>query len=120
MLKTYANEANNDYGAHFHVIKLLGLLKHRPSYDLILEALHNTSPQFQKSRAAAAIALGNLGVSEAIPILKETLNTPIFDLKYACLLSLEKLGENLWLTVADDKNLLIKAKANHKLSSINS
>ncbi|MGD1917470.1 MAG: HEAT repeat domain-containing protein [Pleurocapsa sp.] len=120
LLKTYANEANNDYGAHFHVIKLLGLLKHRPSYDLILEALHNTSPQFQKSRAAAAIALGNLGVSEAIPILKETLNTPIFDLKYACLLSLEKLGENLWLTVADDKNLLIKAKANHKLSSINS
>lgn len=121
LLKTYADEANNDYGAHFHVIKLLGLLKHKPSYNLIVEALHNTSPQFQKSRAAAAIALGDLGIPKAITILKETvLNTPIFDLKYACLLSLEKLGENFWLTVADDKNLLIKAKANHKLSVVNS
>ena len=116
LLKTYAEEAHNDYGAHFHVVKLLGMLKHRPSYDLIVEALHNTSPQFQKSRAAAAIALGNLGLTDAIPVLKETLNTPIFDLKYACLLALEQLGENCWSEVADDKNLLIKAKANHKLS----
>ena len=118
LLKTYAEEAHNDYGGHFHVIKLLGLLKHKPSYDLIIEALHNTSPQFQKSRAAAAISLGNLGIAAAIPVLKETLETPIFDLKYACLLALEQLGENCWSTVADDKNLLIKAKANHKLKSI--
>jgi bilin biosynthesis protein len=112
LLKTYAEEANNDYGAHFHVVKLLGLLNYQPAYDLILEALHNTSPQFQKSRAAAAIALGNLQVIQAIPILKATLDTPIFDLKYACLLALEQLGENCWLMVADAQNPLIKAKAN--------
>ena len=116
LLQTYAEEAHNDYGAHFHVIKLLGLLNHQPSYDLIVEALHNTSPQFQKSRAAAAIALGNLQAKQAIPILKETLNTPIFDLKYACLLALEQLGESCWSEVADDQNLLIKAKANHKMN----
>jgi bilin biosynthesis protein len=115
LLKTYAEEANNDYGAHFHVVKLLGLLNYQPGYDLILEALHNTSPQFQKSRAAAAIALGNLQVPQAIPILKATLDTPIFDLKYACLLALEQLGENCWLMVAEDQNPLIKAKADlHK------
>jgi bilin biosynthesis protein len=116
LLATYAEEAHNDYGAHFHVVKLLGLLKHQPSYDLIVAALHNTSPQFQKSRAAAAIALGNLGSTQAIAILKATLDTPIFDLKYACLLALEQLGENCWSEVADDQNLLIKAKANHQLS----
>ena len=116
LLKTYAEEAHNDYGAHFHVIKLLGLLRHKASYDLIVEALHNTSPQFQKSRAAAAIALGNIGAAEAIPVLKETLTTPIFDLKYACLLALEQLGENCWSMVVDDKNLLIKTSAKHKLS----
>ncbi|HEY9767849.1 MAG TPA: HEAT repeat domain-containing protein [Coleofasciculaceae cyanobacterium] len=116
LLQTYAEEAHNDYGAHFHVVKLLGLLNHQPSYDLIVEALHNTSPQFQKSRAAAAIALGNLQATQAIPILKETLNTPIFDLKYACLLALEQLGESCWSEVADDQNLLIKAKANHKMN----
>jgi bilin biosynthesis protein len=115
LLQTYQDEAHNDYGAHFHVVKLLGLLQHQPSYDLIVEALHNTSPQFQKSRAAAAIALGNLQAREAIPLLKRTLNTPIFDLKYACLLALEQLGENCWVEVVDDQNLLIKTKANHKL-----
>jgi len=118
LLKTYAEEAHNDYGGHFHVVKLLGLLKYQPSYDLILEALHNTAPQFQKSRAAAAIALGNLRATQGIPILKETLSTPIFDLKYACLLALEQLGENCWSEVVDDKNVLIKAKANHKISKL--
>jgi bilin biosynthesis protein len=117
LLQTYQEEAHNDYGAHFHVVKLLGLLKHQPSYDLIVEALHNTSPQFQKSRAAAAIALGNLQAVQAIPLLKETLDTPIFDLKYACLLALEQLGENCWSKVVDDQNLLIKTKANHQLNS---
>ena len=111
LLQTYQEEAHNDYGAHFHVVKLLGLLKHQPSYDLIVEALHNTSPQFQKSRAAAAIALGNLQSKLAIPLLKQTLDTPIFDLKYACLLALEQLGENCWSEAVDDRNILIKAKA---------
>lgn len=117
LLQTYDAEAHNDYGAHFHVIKLLGLLKHQPSYDLIVEALHNTSPQFQKSRAAAAIALGNLGQTKAIPVLKETLSTPIFDLKYACLLALEQLGASCWSEFLEDKNLLIKTKAQHKNSN---
>ncbi|NJO97137.1 MAG: HEAT repeat domain-containing protein [Pleurocapsa sp. CRU_1_2] len=117
LLQTYQDEAHNDYGAHFHVVKLLGLLKHQASYDLIVEALHNTSPQFQKSRAAAAIALGNLQAIQVIPLLKETLDTPIFDLKYACLLALEQLGENCWSEVVDDQNLLIKTKANHRLNS---
>lgn len=114
LLQTYSAEAHNDYGAHFHVIKLLGLLQHQPAYELIIEALHNSAPQFQKSRAAAAIALGNLQNASAIPILKQTLATPIFNLKYACLLALEQLGEDCRAEVADDRNLLIKAKANHR------
>ena len=114
LLHTYREEAHNDYGAHFHVVKLLGLLGHQPSYNLIAEALHNTSPQFQKSRAAAAIALGNLQSNRAIPLLKQTLNTPIFDLKYACLLALEQLGKDCWSEAVDDRNLLIRAKAEHK------
>ena len=115
LLQTYTAEAHNDYGAHFHVIKLLGLLKHQPSYEIIVEALHNSEPQFQKSRAAAAIALGNIQATQAIPILKQTLETPIFDLKYACLLALEQLGESCWSMAVEDRNLLIKAKARHKM-----
>ena len=116
LLQTYRLEAHNDYGAHFHVIKLLGLLKHQPSYEIIVEALHNIEPQFQKSRAAAAIALGNLQVIQAIPLLEQTLETPIFDLKYACLLALEQLGESCWSMAVEDRNLLIRAKAHHKMN----
>lgn len=116
LLETYKAEAHNDYGAHFHVVKLLGLLNYRPGYNLILEALHNTSPQFQKSRAAAAIALANLGAIQAIPDLQKTLDTPIFDLKYACLIALEQLEQNSWSDVKNDQNDLIKAKANSKIS----
>ncbi len=94
------------------MVKLLGLLNYQPGYELIVEALNNTSPQFQKSRAAAAIALANLRATQAIPLLKETLNTPIFELKYACLLALEQLEDPCWSMVADDSNPLIKAKAN--------
>ena len=116
LLKTYEEEAHNDYGAHFHVVKLLGLLNYQPGYNLMVEALHNTSPQFQKSRTAAAIALANINATQAIPLLKQTLETPIFDLKYACLLALEQLGESCWSKVENDQNLLIKAKANYKLN----
>lgn len=112
LFQTWKKEAHNDYGAHYHVIKLFGWLKHAPAWDLIVEALHNTSPQFQKSRAAAAIALGNLGDERAIPLLKEALNSPIFDLKYACLLALEQLGDtNTASMLIDDPDLLIRNKA---------
>ncbi|MBW4613327.1 MAG: HEAT repeat domain-containing protein [Desmonostoc vinosum HA7617-LM4] len=112
LFATYAEEANNDYGAHFHVVKLFGWLKHAPAYDLLVEALHNTQPQFQKSRAAAAIALGELGDPRAIPELKKSLETKIWDLKYTTLMALEKLGDTSSHEIAaNDEDWLIRAKA---------
>ncbi|NET54782.1 MAG: HEAT repeat domain-containing protein [Symploca sp. SIO2E6] len=92
LFKTWEQEAHNDYGAHYHVVKLLGWLKHAPAYDLLVEALQNTMPQFQKSRAGAAIALGNIGDERAIPLLKESANSQIVDLQYASSLALKQLG----------------------------
>jgi bilin biosynthesis protein len=111
LFATYAEEANNDYGAHFHVVKLFGWLKHSPAYDLLLEALHNSQPQFQKSRAAAAIALGELGEQRAIPELKTCLESKIWDLKYAALMALEKLGDvSGYEIVTADDDWLVRAK----------
>ncbi len=111
LFATYAAEACNDYGAHFHVVKLFGWLKHLPAYDLLIEALHNKQPQFQKSRAAAAIALGELGELRAVPELKACLESPIWDLKYAALMALEYLGDtSAHGTLANDPNLFIQAK----------
>jgi bilin biosynthesis protein len=116
LFETYTEEAHNDYGAHFHVMKLFGWLKHAPAYDLLVEALHNQQPQFQKSRAAAAIALAELGDPRAIPELNACLETTVWDLKYAALMALEALGdlrdrEQLiqdpdWLVVAKVKSTL--------------
>ncbi|MEH2334657.1 HEAT repeat domain-containing protein [Nostoc sp.] len=112
LLATYSDKAYNDYGAHYHVMKLFGWLKYAPAYDLLIENLYNREPQFQKSRAACAIALGELGDSRAIPELKICLNTPIWDLKYACLLALNRLGDSSGREIcAHDGDWLIRAKA---------
>ncbi|MEH2397918.1 HEAT repeat domain-containing protein [Nostoc sp.] len=112
LLATYSDKAYNDYGAHYHVMKLFGWLKHAPAYDLLIENLHNREPQFQKSRAACAIALGELGDSRAITELKICLNTPIWDLKYACLLALNRLRDSSGREIcAHDGDWLIRAKA---------
>ncbi|MEH2151915.1 HEAT repeat domain-containing protein [Nostoc sp.] len=112
LLATYSDKAYNDYGAHYHVMKLFGWLKYAPAYDLLTENLHNREPQFQKSRAACAIALGELGDSRAIPEIKICLNTPIWDLKYACLLALDRLGDSSGREICvSDRDWLIGAKA---------
>ncbi|MEH2294595.1 HEAT repeat domain-containing protein [Nostoc sp.] len=112
LLATYSDKAYNDYGAHYHVMKLFGWLKYTPAYDLLVENLHNREPQFQKSRAACAIALSELGDSRAIAELKICLNTPIWDLKYACLLALDRLGDSSGREICThDADWLIKAKA---------
>ena len=116
LFATYAEEAHNDYGAHFHVVKLFGWLKHRPSYDLLLEALHNQQPQFQKSRAAAAIALSELGDLSAISELKACLDTRIWDLKYAILMAFESFNDfSHHKILAQDSDWLISARATSSL-----
>jgi len=109
LFATYEEEANNDYGAHFHVMKLFGWLQHAPAYDLLVEALHNRQPQFQKSRAAAAIALGQLGDLRAIPELKKCLEARIWDLKYTAIMALEKLGDMSGYE-GSDPDWLVEAK----------
>ena len=112
LMTTFDEEAHNDYGAHYHVMKLFGWLKYEPAYDLLIEALQNTAPQFRKSRAAAAIALANLGDKRAIGLLEKSLQTPIFDLKYASIMALEQLGANSAREIAaNDSDLLIRNKA---------
>jgi bilin biosynthesis protein len=112
LLATYEEEAYNDYGAHYHVMKLFGWLKYAPGYDLLVEALNNPEPQFQKSRAAAALALGELGDIRSIPLLKASLETRLWDLKYAALMALDKLGDSSGREIAaNDADWLIRARA---------
>ncbi|AFZ03790.1 HEAT repeat domain-containing protein [Calothrix sp. PCC 6303] len=114
LMVTYQDRAYHDYGAHYHVMKLLGWLKYAPGYDLLIENLHNRELNFQKSRAAAALALGELGDKRAIPELLTCLKSPIWDLKYATLMALEKLGDSSGKKIAaNDQDWLIRAKAGY-------
>ena len=111
LLRTWEREARSDYGAHYHVIKLFGWLKYAPACNLMVEALNHTSPQFQKSKTAGAIALAHVGEKKSIPLLKDALNSRSFDLKYACLLGLEMLGDNTGKEMLkDDPDELIRGK----------
>jgi bilin biosynthesis protein len=112
LLQTYAEEAHLDYGAHYHVIKLLGWLRYKPAATLLKEALYNEAPQFQKSRAAAAIALGELGDTQVIPDLQAVLALPIWDLQYAALMALAQLGETGDATrIGLNADWMVQAKA---------
>ncbi|MEM9117130.1 MAG: HEAT repeat domain-containing protein [Cyanobacteria bacterium P01_F01_bin.56] len=115
LIQEYNQKARGDYGAHYHVIKLFGWLRYAPAYELLVEALHNPTPQFQKSRTAAAIALGHLGDSRAVPALKSGLTSPIWSLSYACLMALQALHESIHETTLEAATLktmdfLVQAK----------
>lgn len=92
LIKSYEAEGYNDYGAHYHMMRLFGWLKVEAAYDLLVGALNNKAPQFQKSRVAAAIALSELSDTRAVPELKAALSVPIWDLQYAALMALSALG----------------------------
>ena len=111
LLETYRQKARDDYGAHYHVLKLLGWLRHQPSFDLLVEGLNNPFPQFRKSRFAAAIALGELETPPAIPELKAAIGTDAWELDYACCLALQQLGVDLtFLNKSDRVDFLVEAR----------
>ena len=115
LIQNYRGNAYNDYGANYHVVKVLGWLKYAPAYDIFVEALHRTEPQFQKSRTAAAIALGELGDARAIPELHLCFSTPIWDLKYAALMALAQLSDQKGLELArQDDDWLVQQRATMK------
>ncbi|MEL6493449.1 MAG: HEAT repeat domain-containing protein [Cyanobacteria bacterium J06621_3] len=110
LTESYEAEGHNDYGAHYHMMRLFGWLKVSKAYDLLVMALHNKAPQFQKSRVAAAIALAELGDLRAIPELKTALAVPLWDLQYAAIMALQTLGESVSPTDVDSTDWLVQEK----------
>jgi bilin biosynthesis protein len=112
LLETFAAKAREDYGGYYHVMKLLGWLKYAPGYDALMEGLNVSEPQFMKSRPAAAIALGELGNPAAIPALKTCLDARMWDLRFAALVALAKLGNTDGLATAiGDNDWMVSTKA---------
>ncbi len=93
LTRSFADRGWNDYGAHYHMIKLFGWLGDPQPLPLVREALANRRPQFQKSRPAAALTLARLDRRQAAPVLQDVACEGSFwELRYAALMALETLG----------------------------
>ena len=93
LTRSFADRGWNDYGAHYHMIKLFGWLGDPQPLALVREALANRRPQFQKSRPAAALTLARLDPQHAGAALEDAACEGSFwELRYAALMGLEQLG----------------------------
>ncbi|MEM9485908.1 MAG: HEAT repeat domain-containing protein [Cyanobacteria bacterium P01_F01_bin.116] len=109
LMAAYEDKAHHDYGGYYHVMRLFGWLNYGPAFKLLVKALHNQEPQFKKARVAGAIALGKLGNPYAIDELQLAWDTATWELQYAILMALEKLG-GLSQSTLQSEHPLVRAK----------
>ena len=88
-------EAHNDYGAHYFFIRLFGAIGPWPQaakpliQGLLEDAINTRRPQFMKSKPAAVLAMGSLGMTEHPGCFEVWLNpdiTPFWEARYAALM----------------------------------
>ena len=114
VLNSYNELKYFDYFAAYHIYKTIGWLRYEPGYKLLLENAENLPPRFFNHQAGAATALAELGNKNAIPVLhKVARESNIWELRYACLIAVERLGDNgvLRRELIDDVDWLLSARA---------
>lgn len=118
-LQRWHQDADNDYGAHYFFMRLIGHAHNlKQEYldvaiNILLEAIANPRPQFLKSKPAAILALANIAADVAIDKLPEWLNpkgTPFWEARYAGLIALERLNSNS-IFLGDLGGLALQSKA---------
>eukprot|EP00177_Eucheuma_denticulatum_P004296 GFKZ01007799.1.p1 GENE.GFKZ01007799.1~~GFKZ01007799.1.p1 ORF type:complete len:524 (+),score=50.81 GFKZ01007799.1:74-1645(+) len=112
--KSYDELGYFDYFGAYHVYKTLGWLRYCDAYDFLLENATTLPPRFFNHQVGAITSLAELGHKEAVPILYELAQkSTIWELKYACLLTCEKLGDGgeLRSILQRDPDWLIRARA---------
>lgn len=98
--------------AHYPLIQLLAHLQGAIALPLLLEVLTHQTLGFTPSRIAAAWALANLGVAEAIAPLRSILGHAPWELRYVALIALARLGDRQSAPRhTDDPDWLVRSKA---------
>ncbi|KKZ11765.1 MAG: hypothetical protein TQ37_06475 [Candidatus Synechococcus spongiarum 15L] len=118
LTQSFADRGWNDYGAHYHMIKLFGWLGDPQPLPLVREALANRRPQFQKSRSAAAITLARLDPRNAGAALQDAACEGSFwELRYAALMALEQLQLPIPPATLADSDWLVAMRAEKTTSN---
>ena len=64
ILEQLHHHHGSDYGGHYMLMRLVGLAGHRERSPWLKQGLDQTAPQYRKSRIAAAVAMGELGLAD--------------------------------------------------------
>ena len=98
VLVNWQKKAHNDYGAHYFMMHLFGLIRNwshgalASIHDLLLEAIRDRRPQFKKSPSAALLSFAILFPGRCDRLLKDGLIheiQPFWDFRYTSLLLFE-------------------------------
>ncbi|GAB0494561.1 hypothetical protein MMPV_005855 [Pyropia vietnamensis] len=82
-----------DYFGAYHAYKALGWTRHTASTAMLVEAATTLPPRFFNHAAGAAVAVACIGDRSAVPALAGiAATTRVWELKYAVLLAVERLG----------------------------
>ncbi|GCE64448.1 hypothetical protein OMCYN_00359 [cyanobiont of Ornithocercus magnificus] len=77
--------SGSDYVVHYYIVLIINLNVVSARADLIRSALAETTPQYAKSRVAAAWACLHLNLTDQIPLIKELSQTAQWlPLKWSC------------------------------------
>ena len=63
ILEQLHHHHGSDYGGHYMLMRLVGLAGHQERRLWLQQGLEQTAPQYQKSRIAAAVAMGELALT---------------------------------------------------------
>lgn len=103
-----------DYFGAYHAYKALGWTRHAASAVTLVEAATTLPPRFFNHAAGAAVAVACIGDQSAVSALAGVATTTrVWELKYAVLLAVERLGGDpgLRATLAGDDDWLVRARA---------
>ena len=98
VLVSWHKKAHNDYGAHYFMMHLFGLIRNwshealASIHDILSDAIRDRRPQFKKSPSAALLSFSILFPGQCDHFLKEGLLQniqPFWDFRYAILLLLQ-------------------------------
>jgi bilin biosynthesis protein len=119
VLQSFTEKPYFDYFGAYHVFKTLGWLRYRPAISVLSDNAANLPPRFFNHQAGAILALAEIGVLSAYPIVAEVASTTnIWELKYACMMAAERMGSDggaLRQAMMEDGDWLIRARARSTL-----
>ena len=75
ILEQLHHHHGSDYGGHYMLMRLVGLGGHHERSAWLKQGLEQTAPQYRKSRIAAAVALGELALTDQQDALQNLQNS---------------------------------------------